>query len=322
MRILMAAVVMCVGLVSVWAGGGKFNSPSPNSGSTKSKTASNPVSSGSNLKAGKGDNQKAVPVEGKDFEFELKIGLGLFSSRPIPVKMKWIPAGTFQMGSTAATDPDHRDETQHTVTLTRGYWLMETEVTQEMYYTVMGQGRGTARFEDLKNPMEMVSWYDASDFCRDIGKNSQLTTHFDLSGFEFRLPTEAEWEYACRAGTTTAVYVNYGDRNKELDAIAWYDWNSGNATRNVRQKLPNAWGLYDMIGNVNEWCWDWYDAYPTGSVTDPKGPSTIPPDHFRVTRGGSWLNDPKYARSAVRAGLVPVGRYNTQGIRAARSRVR
>lgn len=129
---------------------------------------------------------------------------------------------------------------------------METEVTQAMYYAVMGRGRGTAYFPDPKNPMERVRWVDAYDFCRAIGKNSQVTAFYDLSGFAFRLPTEAESKYACRAGTTTAVYMDYGDRNKELDAIAWWDWNSGNATRNVRRKLPNAWGFYDMIGNVEE----------------------------------------------------------------------
>ncbi len=224
------------------------------------------------------------------------------------------------MGSTEATDPDRNaDETPHTVTLTQGYWLMETEVTQEMYYAVMGWGWGTAHFPDPKNPMEQVTWGEASFFCRRIGKNPLLMASNNLSGFEFHLPTEAEWEYACRAGTTTAVYVNYGDRNRELDAIAWWNWNSGNATRNVRQKLPNAWGLYDMIGNVWEWCWDRYGAYPTGSVTDPTGPSS---GSFLVCRGGGWFSVAGLVRSAFRSWNDPGNRDNGLGFRPALSSVR
>ncbi len=317
MRMLMSVVVMCVGVVSLWAGGKKPNLPSAKSGSNKLAIASDQTVSSSNQKKGK-TIDKEVPKEGTDFEFAL-VNYSGFGDGTIPVKMKWIPAGTFQMGSTEATDPDRfADETPHTVTLTRGYWMMETEVTQEMYHAVMGLGRGRAYFRDPKNPMETVRWGDAYDFCREIGKNSMLTAFFNLSGFEFRLPTEAEWEYACRAGTTTAVYVNYGNQDRELDAIAWWDWNSGNATRNVRQKLPNAWGLYDMIGNVNEWCWDWYDAYPTGSVTDPKGPST---GSFRVFRGGSWFYVAGNVRSAARLRRDP-GHRSSLGFRPALSSVR
>ena len=130
---------------------------------------------------------------------------------------------------------------------------------------------------------------------------------------------EAEWEYACRAGTTTAVYVDYGDRNRELDAIAWWDWNSGNATRNVGKKLPNAWGLHDTIGNVLEWCWDRYDVYPTGSVTDPTGPSS---GSSRVFRGGCWRYDAGSVRSAARGRLAPGFRNGFLGFRPALSSVR
>ena len=327
MRILMSVVVMCVGVVSLWAGGNKPNLPSANSVSTTGKriaydqTVSTPTPKPGKGRAG--TLQKTVPVEGQDFVFALRNDSGFGDGLIQPIVMKWIPAGTFQMGSTAATDPDRRDpdnnETLHTVTLTQGYWLMETEVTQEMYYAVMGLGRGRAHFPDPKNPMETVRWGDAYDFCREIGKNSMLTAFNNLSGFEFRLPTEAEWEYACRAGTTTAVYVNYGDRNRELDAIAWWNWNSGNATRNVKQKLPNAWGLYDMIGNVNEWCWDWYGIYPTGSVTDPTGPST---GFDRVYRGGSWNFQAWFVRSAIRRRDAPGSRFNFLGFRPALSSVR
>lgn len=321
---LMAAVVVCVGVVSLSAGGKQPNLPSANSGSTTGRRIAydQTVSSAKRIPPRRvsGPIQKTVPVEGQDFVFALENRSGFGDPILQPIVMKWIPAGTFQMGSTAATDPDRDDnETLHTVTLTKGYWMMETEVTQEMYYAVMGWGRGTAYFPDPKNPMEQVRWSDASDFCREIGKNYLLTTFNDLSGFEFRLPTEAEWEYACRAGTTTAVYVNYGDRNRELDAIAWWNWNSGNATRNVRLKLPNAWGLYDMIGNVSEWCWDWYDAYPTGSVTDPKGPGS---GSFRVDRGGSWLIVTRGLRSAVRVRYAPDYLNFSLGFRPALSSVR
>ena len=315
----MLAVVMCVGGGSLWAGGKKPKPPFQNLGSTKLNVAYDQTVSRSNQKSRNEGIKKTVPEEGTDFGFGLA-NYSRFGDTTIPVIMKWIPAGTLQMGSTGATDPDRNsDETQHTVTLTKGYWLMETEVTQEMYYAVMGLGRGVAKFPDPKNPMEQVSWHDASDFCREIGKNSMLTAFFNLSGFEFRLPTEAEWEYACRAGSTTAVYVNYGNRNKELDAIAWYDWNSGNVTHNVRLKLPNAWGLYDMIGNVNEWCSDWYGHYLGVSVVDPTGPSS---GHKRVGRGGRWNGSARNSRSAFRFNYGPDGRIGDEGFRPALSRVR
>ena len=330
MRIFMAAVLMCVGVVSLSAGGKKPNLPSANSGSTTGRriayeqTVSSPTP-----KPGKGGAvpiQKTVPVEGQDFEFALENRSG-YGDGTIPVKMKWIPAGTFQMGSTAATDPDRfNDELQHTVTLTQGYWMMETEVTQAMYHAVFHPvfWPGLAFFTDPKNPRENVSWDDANHFCREIGKNSLLMASNNLSGFEFRLPTEAEWEHACRAGTTTAVYVDYGDRKKELDAIAWWISNSKNATRNVRQKVPNSWGLYDMLGNVEEWCSDRYDLYPSGSVTNPTGPSS---GSRRVARGGSWSdgagwnNGERFVRSACRNRLGPGERRNNLGFRPVLSRV-
>ena len=130
---------------------------------------------------------------------------------------------------------------------------------------------------------------------------------------EYRLPTEAEWEYAARAGTTG---VRYG----ELDAIAWHGGNSGSEKHAVKQKAPNAWGLYDMIGNVSEWCGDWYGNYPTASVTDPTGPNS---GSYRVRRGGSWDRyAAREARSAVRYGLGPGNRFNNLGFRPAFSSVR
>ena len=125
----------------------------------------------------------------------------------------------------------------------------------------------------------------------------------------FRLPTEAEWEYACRAGTTGARYGDLGD-------VAWYDGNSGSSTHPVRGKQPNAWGLYDTLGNVWEWCWDWWDSdYPQGVVTDPVGPGS---GSYRVLRGGSWNTDAQYARAACRSDWTP-GNRDVLGFRLARS---
>ncbi|MBP5320757.1 MAG: formylglycine-generating enzyme family protein, partial [Kiritimatiellae bacterium] len=149
-----------------------------------------------------------------------------------------------------------------------------------------------SRYKGDNLPVEQVSWEDCQEF---IAKgNKEL-------GLEFRLPTEAEWEYACRAGTTGA----YGGTGG-LDEMGWYSNNSGSKTHSVGQKKPNAWGLYDMHGNVWEWCADWYDDYPPGSVTDPTGPAF---GGNRVLRGGGWCNLALHCRSAYRLRDLPGGRY-------------
>ena len=139
--------------------------------------------------------------------------------------------------------------------------------------------------------------------------NGEDVTWKGLSCPGFRLPTEAEWEYACRAGTTGARYGN-------LDDVAWYSSNSGSTTHPVRQKQPNAWGLYDTLGNVWEWCWDWFGAYPSGVVTDPVDAGS---GSRRVHRGGSWRDGAQVARAAYRSGWTPDYRYGTLGFRLARS---
>jgi len=156
-----------------------------------------------------------------------------------------------------------------------------------------------------------VSWEEAVDYCRKLTAK-QRAEGILPDGWEWRLPTEAEWEYAARAGTT-------GPRYGELDAIGWYDGNSGNQTHPVSQKTANAWGLYDMIGNVWEWCSDWHGDYPTGNVTDPRGASS---GYNRVFRGGSWSNGAGGARSANRGGCAPGFRHNLLGFRPALSSVR
>ena len=161
--------------------------------------------------------------------------------------------------------PDN--ERQHEVTLTRGFWMLETPVTQEMWESVMGNN--PSYFKGPKRPVETVSWDDCQ---RSI---AMLNTY--VRGMGFRLPSEVEWEYSCRAGSTGA-YGGSGD----LDDMGWYYYNSGDKTHEVKTKQANAWGLYDMHGNVWEWCQDWGGDYPSGPVTDPTGPESGSSLGFRL----------------------------------------
>ena len=209
---------------------------------------------------------------------------------------RWCPPGTFMMGSPNDENNRYIDETQHKVTLTKGFWMLETEVTQKQWKAVMGKNPISFTGDDL--PVEMVSWNDCQEFCKKCAK----------LGFHVQLPTEAQWEYACRAGTRSSYSGN-------LDEMAWYDFNSGVKTHPVGTKKPNAWGLYDMHGNVFEWCQDWYGEYPSGSVTDPTGSSSVAPC---VYRGGSCYSDARYCRSAYRYCLVPRDRKHGLGFRVIR----
>ena len=221
----------------------------------------------------------------------------------------WCPPGQFMMGSPTSERGRDSDEVQHEVVLTRGFFLSETECTQGQWEAVMGGN--PSYFKGTEWPVEEVSWEEAVEYCRKLTAK-QRAEGILADGWEWRLPTEAEWEYAARAGTTGARYG-------KLDTIAWRDGNSGIQTHPVKQKAANAWGLYDMMGNVWEWCSDWYGDYPTGSVTDPTGPSS---GSDRVLRGGSWFNDAGYARSAVRGRFDPGCRGNVLGFRPALSSVR
>ncbi len=313
MRLLIAALVLGLGTAGALAQGNKTDSRTSWLKSKPHKVSASVAPNSGKLNSSPNTTQQK-PVQGKDFIFTLDSS----GMDPIPpVVMKWIPAGEFQMGSSRLTDLDRTgDEIPHRVKLS-GFWLMETEVTQEIYWAVM---RGKpSKFSDPKNPVESVNHVEATDFCKTI--NSILGQSHNLTGFEFRLPTEAEWEYACRAGTTTAVYVNYRDRKAELDEIAWWKGNSGNAPRHVKAlgKLPNAWGLYDMIGNVWEWCSDGYADYSGQFETDPKGSDTAP---HRVNRGGSWRSEGSEVRSANRNSDSPGWRNDDLGFRAALGVVR
>ena len=216
----------------------------------------------------------------------------------------WCPPGQFMMGE----EYRYTDAVQHEVVLTRGFFLAETECTQGQWEAVTGGNPSC--FKGTERPVERVSWDEAGEYCRKLTAK-QRAEGILPSCWEWRLPTEAEWEYAARAGTTGARYG-------ELDAIGWYDGNSGSETHRVSQKAANAWGLHDMNGNVWEWCSDWYGDYPTGNVTDPKGPSS---GSSRVNRGGSWSNGARYARSAGRRGLGRGRRSSNLGFRPALSSI-
>jgi len=228
----------------------------------------------------------------------------------------WINPGTYTMGS-PETEKDRgaNEGPQTKVTITKGFWMGKCEVTQKEFLTIMGSNPSLF-IGDSSRPVEQVSWIEATNYCGELTQQERSAGRLP-TGYVYRLPTEAEWEYACRAGTTTRF--NYGDDldYSRLKDYAWYYANSENTTYPVGQKLPNAWGLYDMHGNVWEWCFDKYaSTLPGGSVIDPKGPKS---GLLRVLRGGSWdsLNgrDGRYCRSANRYDYTPDWRYCYMGFR-------
>jgi formylglycine-generating enzyme required for sulfatase activity len=221
------------------------------------------------------------------------------------MKMVLVRPGKFMMGSPAAGNQSHFDGgLSHEVAITKPFYIGATEVTQAQYQAVMGTN--PSYFKGPANPVEQVSWDEATEFCKKLSEKSRQT---------FRLPTEAEWEYACRVGTQTGY--SFGDKPSDLGEYAWYGKGGGNKSHPAGQKKPNAWGLYDMHGNVLEWCADWLGDYPKGAVTDPQGPQS---GTYRVTRGGSWLKiDPDDLRSARRSCVAQVFRRNDIGFRCVRN---
>ena len=253
---------------------------------------------------------------------------------PGDMKFVLIPAGAFAMGSPAGEPGRDNDEMEHQVTISRSFYLQTTEVTQGQWRRVMGENPSYFKNCGDACPVEQVSWRDVENFIRRF--NEQEGTG------RYRLPTEAEWEYAARAGSNTALYSGpisiLGANNAPaLDSIAWYGGNScvnyaGGydpffwkerqssclrvGTNPVGKKRPNAWGLYDMLGNVWEWVYDWVGNYPSGSVTDPTGP---PSGGYRAMRGGSWNGDAKFCRAANRAYNTQKYRYDNLGFRLVRT---
>ena len=192
------------------------------------------------------------------------------------------------------------------VTLTQPFWLGRTAVTQGQYQAVMGSNPSNFTAAGKDAPVENVSWDDAMAFCQKLTEREKAAGRLP-KGYAYTLPTEAQREYGCRAGTT-------GTYAGDLDAMAWYEPNSGGTTHPVGTKEPNAWGLYDMHGNVWEWCLNWGGAYPGGEVTNPMGP---PSGSYRVDRGGGWCGGAADCRSAFRDNNEPGYRNNFVGFRVA-----
>ena len=244
---------------------------------------------------------------------------------------------------------DDDEGPQHSVTV-GSFYMKATEVTQKEWREVMGSNPSYFKGDD--RPVESVSWFDAVKYCNALSKKEGRTPVYRINGESvtanwsadgYRLPTEAEWEYAARGGTTTAIYTGSltirGLNNAPaLDAISWYGGNSGYkypysegydssgwsekqynhnkaGTRKVGQKRPNPYGLYDMLGNVWEWCWDWYGDYSSGSQIDPGGPSS---GVYRVSRGGSWDYYGRLLRSANRGSYSPGNSTDRLGFRPVR----
>jgi formylglycine-generating enzyme required for sulfatase activity len=222
----------------------------------------------------------------------------------------WIPPGEFLMGSPECEEGRYSDESQHEVEITSGFWLADTVCTQELWEAVMGINPSFFKGEEL--PVENVSWGDCQDFINKINNIEP--------GLNFRLPSEAEWEYACRAGTISPFYFGENITTEQANYCGNYPYSGGKEgeyrgeTVTVKSLPPNGWGIYGMHGNVWEWCEDRYGEYPTGRVVDPQGPEE---GDDRVLRGGSWISNGRWCRSAYRDGYHPGTRNDYIGFRLA-----
>lgn len=226
----------------------------------------------------------------------------VFTVNGVSFKMIYVKGGTFTMGATSEQTGAHSDESPtHSVTLS-DYYIGETEVTQELWSAVMGSNPSNFT-GNMQRPVEKVSWNDCQTF---ISKLNELT------GETFRLPTEAQWEYAARGGNLAQGRLYSGSNT--IDDVAWYISNSSSSTHPVKTKSPNELGIYDMSGNVYEWCSDWYGSYSSAAQTDPTGPST---GYTRVNRGGCWDNKAVYCRVANRSDCAPEASNRHLGLRLA-----
>ena len=254
------------------------------------------------------------------YSLQVKAGLntpfvGIAPIAPPPEGYVGVEGGRFQMGS---TDGDRDEKPVHSVTV-GSFYMKATEVTQKEWKEVMGTN--PSRFKGDNRPVENVNWFDAVKYCNALSKKEGRTPVYRINGSSvtanwsadgYRLPTEAEWEYAARGGKNSRGYKYSGSNS--VGGVGWYNVNSGSKTHPVGQKQANELGLYDMSGNVWEWCWDWYGDYSSGSQRDPSGP---PSGSLRVTRGGSWDYVGRRLRSAYRRGHSPGDSSGILGFRLA-----
>jgi formylglycine-generating enzyme required for sulfatase activity len=225
-----------------------------------------------------------------------------------------IPAGTFLMGSPVEEYGRLNDELQHKVTLTKDFWIGKYEVTQSQWRALTNEN--PAAIIDAAHPVEQVSWHDAKEFCDKLNEKFQKELP---TGYKFNLPTEAQWEYACRAGTNTALnnglnLSSYRHACPHMDKVGWYKGNFGGVRshKKVGKKQPNAWGLYDMHGNVSEWCLDTFDDYTEDDAIDPVAKSF---SLRRALRGGCWSFAARHCRSASRQKGMASRRFSHVGFR-------
>ncbi|MDY4891115.1 MAG: SUMF1/EgtB/PvdO family nonheme iron enzyme, partial [Prevotella sp.] len=258
---------------------------------------------------GKRTDSKTIDVTMGSTAALPNVTLSFFDNKTFTVKgvtftMVAVEGGTFMMGATSeqVSDADSDEKPVHQVTLS-SYYIGQTEVTQALWEAVMGKNPSWVKGDN--KPVEQVSWNDCQDFVRKL---SNLTCK------RFRLPTEAEWEYACRGGKKSRGY-KYSGSNTIRD-VAWYIGNSSDGTHPVATKSPNELGIYDMSGNVWEWCQDWKGSYSSAAQTNPTGASS---GSGRVNRGGSWFSSAKYCRSSYRSNHTPGGRDYYLGLRLALS---
>jgi len=244
----------------------------------------------------------------------------------VSLALIYVAPGRFVMGSPESEPGRSPDERQHDVALTQGFWLGRTEVTQRQWAAVMKRSAQEQRAlaeaerrdassaapalpgESPEHPICYVSWDEATEFCRRINAAESDQGRVP-SGYGYWLPTEAQWEYACRAGS-----AGPHAGGASLDEVAWYENNAGGVAHPVATKAANAWGLFDMLGNVSEWCADYYGEYPQGTAIDPYGPDA---GAGRVERGGHWANPERRCRPAQRSGVPGNRRYPGTGLRLA-----
>ena len=293
---MLVGAVMVAALVGASQGGGRTEGTQGTNTNPKKKPASiKPAAPASHFSWDIVLEQNPDPKVVTDADFLKRIkATGLpwrVTHKSTGIEMLLVPPGTFMMGASPGdTQASDDEKPAHEVTITKAFYLGRTEVTQAQWFKVMDTNPSKFRGESL--PVDSVSWEDISIFLKKTSGGLQL-------------PTEAEWEYACRAGTKGATY---GD----LDLIAWNKASSGGTTHAVGKLQPNALGFSDMLGNVFEWCADWYGPYSSGSVTNPTGPTT---GSSRLLRGGGWLNNSSNCRASQRSHDTPGGITNDYGFR-------